>query len=118
MITETQFKEIYARYQSSGLSVRSFCFNEGLSETKFYYWKRHLRHLLPGGFGFIPVKVSSGSQEFSTARGSSLNPVFSSLADNPNSNFSLEITYPNGTRLKFSGGFDYDLVKSLVLLNR
>ncbi len=32
MLTEQQFSEIHSRYVSSGLSIRSFCLNEGISK--------------------------------------------------------------------------------------
>ena len=120
MITETQFKEIYVRYQSSGLTIRSFCTNEGINESKFYYWKKRLQPLLPANshLGFIPVKVDANRPGLLPAGYSSANPVFTSVTGNAESNSSFEITYPNGTRLKFSGSADYESVKSLLLLNR
>ncbi len=36
MLTDQQFSEIHSRYVSSGLSIRSFCQNEGICEAKFY----------------------------------------------------------------------------------
>jgi len=56
MITKTQFKEIYASYQSSILTIRSFCTNEGINKAKSYYWKKRLQHILPAKnhLGFIP----------------------------------------------------------------
>jgi len=119
MITETQFKEIYSRYQSSGLPIRSFCMNEGINESKFYYWKKRLRLSPSGGFSFIPVRLESGKPDLVSTGNPPANPVFSFPSTcNSNCDCSFEITYPNGTRLKFSGSFDYDSVKSLVLLNR
>ena len=118
MLTESQFKEIYSRYQSSGLTIRSFCINEGINEAKFYYWKKRLPRLLPDNFGFIPVKVADGKQDLSPAVPPASNPVFSLPSGSAEGNYHFEITYPNGTRLKFSGACDYDLVKSLVLFNR
>jgi hypothetical protein len=118
MITETQFKEIYSRYQSSGLSIRSFCQNEGMYEAKFYYWKKRLQRFLPGGFGFIPVKMEKRKAGLTQTGDLSLNPVFNVRSGTSDDIFSFEITYPNGTRLKIAGSADYDLVKSLVLLNR
>ena len=118
MITETQFKEIYIRYQSTGLTIRAFCNNEGINEAKFYYWKKRIQRLLPGPFNFIPVKMESSKQGLSTSCPPATNPVFSSVPKTADCNCSFEITYPNGTRLQFSGTSDYELVKSLLLLNR
>jgi len=43
MITEQAFKTIYDDFLESGLSVRSYCTNQGMSEAKFYYWQKKLR---------------------------------------------------------------------------
>jgi hypothetical protein len=120
MLTETQFKEIYARYQASGLSIRSFCMNEGINEAKFYYWKKRVQHILNGNshFGFIPVKVDDVKQGLSPAGYLPANDIFSSVSGHTNVQCGFEITYPNGTRLKISGTTDYELIKSLLLLNR
>lgn len=37
------FEEIYFRFQGSGLTVKDFCANEGLSPNKFYYWQQRVR---------------------------------------------------------------------------
>ena len=117
MMTETQFKAIYSRYQSTGLPIRSFCMNEGINEAKFYYWKKRIQGLLPGSFGFIPVKIEN-KYELTTEGHPPLKPVSSSESNTADSQCRFEITYPNGTRLKLLGAVDYALVKSLVLLNR
>ena len=118
MLTESQFKEIYSRYQSSGLTVRSFCQNEGLYEARFYYWRKRLQRFLPGSFGFIPVKMEERKEGNAQAVHSSLTPACSMPSGSSEGNCSFEITYPNGTRLKIADSADYELVKSFVLLNR
>jgi putative transposase len=115
MLTATQFKEIYSRYQSTGLSIRAFCLNEGINESKFHYWKKRLQRIFPVSHGFIPLKIEKSKPELAPP---AFNSVFRSLSGNEDGNCNFEITYPNGTRLKFSGVADYELVKSLLLLNR
>jgi hypothetical protein len=36
------WREVFARYRASGLSVRAFCVQAGLSEPSFYAWRRTL----------------------------------------------------------------------------
>ena len=36
------WREVLARYGASGLSVRAFCVQAGLSEPSFYAWRRTL----------------------------------------------------------------------------
>jgi hypothetical protein len=40
---EKQWREIFQRQVSSGLSVRRFCADEGISEPSFYAWRKKLR---------------------------------------------------------------------------
>jgi hypothetical protein len=107
MLSKEQFKVIYSRYQSSGLSVRDFCRNEALTEAKFYYWQKKMVKMPPRGF--VPLLIEKGNQL----------PAFSSF---PNGDFisgcMIEISYPNGTLLKLSGRMDYELLRSLILINR
>ena len=78
MWTITDYKMVYSRYESSGLSVEQFCWNERISRSRFYYWLRKYRKLTQkdvsimntagDGFsrkhdpGFIPVLLSSGNE--------------------------------------------------------
>jgi hypothetical protein len=43
MWTLKQFETIFDRYHSSGLSLKDFCQNECILESKFFYWQRKLR---------------------------------------------------------------------------
>ncbi len=109
MLTEQQFSEIHSRYVSSGLSIRSFCQNEGISEAMFYYWKKKMKQLLTGEgiAGFVPLVIRDSSGG-SLPMGEPGQRIVES---------SFEISYPNGTRLKFSpGSLDLSLLRSLLSL--
>ena len=41
--TETRWREILERQAGSGLSIRSFCAEEGIQEPSFYAWRKRLR---------------------------------------------------------------------------
>jgi len=41
--TESRWREVLKRQGGSGLSVRSFCTAEGISEPSFYAWRKRLR---------------------------------------------------------------------------
>ncbi len=109
MLTDQQFAEIYTRYQSSGLSIRSFCQNERICEAKFYYWKKKMQSFLPGNIGsdFVPLVLREPGKS-----GIQINrPTI------PDSFSGFEISYPNGTRLKFSPeNIDLGLLRSLLSL--
>lgn len=85
-----RFEEIYSRFQESGLTVKDFCSNEGLSQSKFYYWQKRVCvsfHPLVHN-GFLPLSIDSPINEPSSISG----------VDNQ-----LEITYPTGITLRFRG---------------
>ncbi|GHT14299.1 hypothetical protein FACS189426_20430 [Bacteroidia bacterium] len=116
MITSEQFKEIYARYKSSGLTVRGFCANEGLQEARFYYWQKRMRNFLSGKEGFVPLVIHAGTTDLSANGESGL--IFPGHPPVTVQAIQCEITYSNGTRLKLKGSVDYKLLRSLLFLNR
>jgi len=95
------------RQKESGLSVRSFCSNEGIASSTFYYWQKKLRKEGPDG-RFIPLLVR--------APGSSACPVSGQRPASGMDNTPLEITYPNGTTLRVRQTVDLAGLRSLVSL--
>lgn len=54
------WRALVARQEASGDSVRGFCQGEGVSEARFYAWRRKLRvEGLQGSGLFVPVKVTA-----------------------------------------------------------
>jgi len=115
MITEEAFKTIYDDFLESGLSIRSYCSNQGMNEAKFYYWQRKMKHQLPGQQGFVPLlfekdrfdprPTKSVSRRALPAAGSTREAFF-------------EITYPNWVLLKLGEDADLEMIRSLLLLAR
>ena len=62
--TIEEFKKIHQAWKESGLSVRDYCANTGIKESRFYYWKKRIEDgdslPTPTG-GFIPVKLNGKS---------------------------------------------------------
>jgi len=114
MWTLEKFKPIYARYQSGSLRVRDFCRNEGIAESKFYYWKRQLDRTCQLSDQFVPVLLSTGSHPstVNTPASNTRHP-FSSIPAG-----GCEIIYPDGTILRLSGFSDISLLKTLLPLIR
>ena len=71
----------------SGLSVTDYCAQNGLVKSCYYYWHKKLsgENELSG---FIPVSIKRNS--------------------------SVEITYPNGVHLSFTGDINVVAIKALV----
>jgi hypothetical protein len=125
------YKEIYARYEASGLSAIDFCMNEGITRSRFYYWLKKYRKLQgltlsciksDAGFGsygpsagFIPLPVAGELQKSKTA--DSVKASVDKPASRHWSGVSdpyMEIAYPNGTRVRLMGEKDMELVKVLM----
>ena len=107
MLNSSKMTVFLERQKESGLSVRSFCSNEGLAPSSFYYWKKKLRKEDPAG-RFIPLLVR--------APGSAACPAPGKSPASGVDNAALEITYPNGTTLRIRQTLDLAGLRSLVSL--
>ncbi len=93
-------------WQESGLSQHKFCDLEKISKSTFSYWLKKYRKekkqvqavSTRSDKAFIPVEISKTFQ-------------LSSSSDGP-----IEIDYPNGVRLRYSGGMEVQKLKSLILI--
>lgn len=111
-----QFKDIYARYQSSGLQVEEFCRNECIVKSKFYYWQRKLRKSSTDSGqrpGFVPVVFSGAALQSQPGSTMSRQP---GSGQHPPCNEFYEIVYPGGVALRVPRGTDLAQLRSLILL--
>ena len=120
MLNSDQFIALYDEYLESGLSVRDFCANHFMRESKFYYWKNRLKRQLPPRKGFMPMVFENGqtTQSFHFP-----NPVQNQAKNfsNPpvaSNSFFCEISYPSGVCMKLNGLPDPEILRSLLLLPR
>ena len=132
MWTIEKYKEVYARYELSGLSVDQFCKNGLIARSRFYYWLRKYRKLPGKGIsiksnlsdavnsrkesGFIPVwiaPVADGKEEVRKVIREEPSPVF-----RYESHPYMEIGYQNGTTVRPGGERDMELARTLILLSR
>ncbi|MFA7494368.1 MAG: hypothetical protein WCZ43_12765 [Proteiniphilum sp.] len=113
-----QFKDIYARYQSSGLHVDEFCRNECIVRSRFYYWQRKLRKSVVDPVqspGFVPVVLSGNGLQPQVVNLPSRQPSTRAL---PADGEVYEIVYPGGVVLRVSCGTDLKQLRSLIHLTR
>jgi hypothetical protein len=115
MITEQAFKAIYDDFLESGLSVRSYCSNQGMNEAKFFYWQRKLKNQLPGQTGFVPLVFEK--DRFDPRPTKSVSRRTLTEPGTGKGSF-YEITYPNGVMLKLREDADLELIRCLLLLAR
>ena len=95
------------RHKVSGLSIKSFCSNEGIAKSTFYYLQKKLRKETTGD-RFIPLLVQAPGSTACSATGQQSAPGADTTP--------LEITYPNGTTLRIRQTLDLAGLRSLVSL--
>lgn len=108
-----EFTDTYARFRSSGLTVREFCANECINEAKFYYWQKKLKSpqsTAAAPSGFVPLVIQAGhpvnSQSGHSLQGqATVTGLF------------FEIIYPNGVKLHLPVNADLPLLRSLIFLS-
>ena len=118
MLTANQFQSIYKEFIESGLTIRDFCVNHHMRESKFYYWHNKLKGQLPPKRGFIPVVFDHGTKTQASQIPVSVQNRSKTIADpeEVKSTLSCEIDYPNGVCLKLNGLTDPEILRSLLLL--
>jgi len=104
---EHHWRQLLARWQRSGLTVRAFCTREGCSEPSFYAWRRELtarneqaattqrsatKHH-PGQRAFVPVHV---------------------VADDSPAGHTLEVVLRSGQLLRVPAGCDVSWLRQLI----
>ncbi len=114
-----QFKLVYDRFLSSGLSVSDFCANECILHSKFYYWKKKLHEhnqLREQSSDFVPIVFSGSTPQMSEKKKVQQKPNPEHLA--PASSDVFEIVYSNGVKLRVPVGADINQLRSLILLTQ
>jgi hypothetical protein len=89
------------QWRASGMSVRAFCAERGLSEPSFYAWRRTLAEREATAVQFVPLTVTP---EVGTATG----------ADG--SAGAVELILGAGRRLRIGPGFDGPTLTRLLAL--
>ena len=117
MLNEKEFRTIYNNFLESGLTLRDFCANQGIYESKFFYWQNKLKGVLPPKRGFVPVVFSSNQQDPSPELPVAMNNPPERQIKQVSSIMGLtcEITYPNGIRVKVNGLSDLEMVRTLLV---
>jgi len=109
MISDSKFVRLLERRKESGLSVRSFCSNEGIAPSTYYYWQKKIRKEAESK-RFIPLVVK-------TAETSVLPVKQTELSHNQRvDNALFEITYPNGITLRIKNDLDLEWLRALISL--
>ncbi len=86
-------------WQSSGLSIRQFCKNEGLSEPHFYQWRKKLN-----GSG-----LGSEHQDLTES------PAFIEVAIPKDNHIAVELLLTSGNTVRIHSGIDTATLNTVLL---
>jgi transposase len=95
-----QWRQRFARFDSSGLTVAAFCAQEGVAVHVFYSWKRRLNGPATQRPSVEQLGTASSAAPFVPVRLRAAAPV--------------ELQLSNGATLRLTPGCDLDFVRSLV----
>lgn len=98
---ERYWRRMVRQCCGSGLSVRAFCEERGLSEPSFYAWRRILKERDAAAVRFVPVQVTPEARSA---------PAADSAAN------ALELLLGAGRRLRVGPGFDGPTLQRLLAL--
>jgi ssDNA-binding Zn-finger/Zn-ribbon topoisomerase 1 len=112
MINESKILDLIKRQKETGLNITTFCANEGIPKSSYYYWRKKLNR--DPEKRFIPLLVNSTAATMSVQ---SKNYIREEDEHHTTCDaFPMEITYPNGTTLRIKHALDLVGLRSLVLL--
>ena len=94
-------------YQASGLTVKDFCRQEGLSISSYYLWRKKLAN--NGGSSRGVRKRGSDSQPGKSARANKAQAFLEVAALNNNNPSSLTISFPGDISISAAPGCDVEL---------
>lgn len=103
---EAYWRDVVARFRTSGLSVRAFCRREKLQESAFYFWRR----TLADRDDKLPPKSRPTSKR--AARPAFLPVTIRRDASSPTSALTLEL--PSGSMLRFNEAMPVERVAALI----
>ena len=117
MWNQKEFESVYDRYKLSGLPVKDFCINEGIYQSRFYYWKKKLRDQQQEAdqpSGFVPIIFKKPQTPINNIiyGGKPLREKQQPCGD------VIEIVYPNGVIVRISSTADIKQLQSLIFLNQ
>jgi transposase-like protein len=98
---EQFWRRMVRQWRNSGLSVRAFCAEQGLSEPSFYAWRRTLAERDEATVPFVPLTVTPEPRSATAADGSA---------------GALELVLDAGRCLRIGPGFDGPTLARLLAL--
>ena len=100
--TSEEIFKLVERYRSSGLGVRRFAQQQGISPGRMHYWVYQKSQAKPDE----PVRSSGSDHKFQEVRVAVNAPVLSAWA--------VEVGLPTGVAVRFGGAATPDLIGEVV----
>jgi transposase-like protein len=113
-MNDASFRELLIRHKESGLTIRDFCFNEGISESIYYYWLKKHRNEADKPKEFIPLLV--GNHLPAQRKNQLLQSNTTSQEMHLQDENQMEFVFPNGTRLMIRNQVDPAILQTIVHL--
>lgn len=109
---EQYWRSQVRQWRKSGLAVRAFCEEQGLSEPNFYAWRRTLAQR-DAAVQFVPVRVTREFSSNVTADGTAP-PSAPAWGDGVAG--VIELVLSGGRRLRIAPGFDGPTLRRVLAL--
>ena len=100
--TESRWRDLVRRQAESGLSVRAFCQQEGVSENSPYFWRREL-----------PKRERSNTQ-LARRKTQATHRDFIPVHVHGGPSVRMELVHPLGYQIRIDGGLDPVLLRQLL----
>ena len=109
---ERYWRGVVQRWEASGLGIRCFCQQEGLSENRLHWWRRTLRRR-DVGQDLRPQKTKPGKPRHGHGNRQNESPFLSvglpfSVGD------PIEVVHPRGHVLRIPAIFDASVLKRVL----
>jgi len=103
----SKFASLISRQKESGLTVRMFCSNEGIAESSFYYWQNKIKKEAEKR-NFIPLVIKTPNKPPHPANQEPIQHICDG--------FLMEISYPNGIKLRIKNDLELERLRTLISL--
>jgi hypothetical protein len=111
---ESYWRSVLLRQQKSGLTVRQFCLEQGLSQGSFYGWKRKIANRDRQADVSPARKGRARRKSKSVAKSNENTAVFVPVHLNAAANGLLEVVHPRGHVVRVPSVFDQHSLRQVL----
>ena len=118
-MTQEKFREIYAEYKSSGMSIASYCSLLGYHKSTFYIWQNKWPYIKSENINedvLSPITLTSPQESAMVIPSQdlpSIQPFKPSLVGTSAESI-IEIHHPTGLQIKLTGKIDTQALTTIL----